>query len=122
MTPLRIFVSSVQKEFAADRRADAVYLDEVASQTHGSVPCNPLLAEPLCVAKYIERMGTVTGDMIRLCRDTALRPPEFARRDARPESQPESRPESVADSLEGRLLTLLTTGPKSKAQIAVRPT
>ena len=96
MTPLRIFVSSVQKEFAAertalrdflrgdalmrrffepflfedlpaaDRRADAVYLDEVERQTHGSVPCNPLLAEPLCVAKYIERMGTVTGDMIRL--------------------------------------------------------
>jgi predicted HTH transcriptional regulator len=45
---------------------------------HGSVPCNPLLAEALYLTKYIERMGTGTGDMIRRCRNVGLDEPEFA--------------------------------------------
>ena len=44
---------------------------------HGSVPGNPLLAEPLYLAKYIERMGTGTGDMIDRCRAAGLAEPEF---------------------------------------------
>lgn len=44
---------------------------------HGSVPGNPLLAEPLYLTKYIERMGTGTGDMIKLCREAGLAEPEF---------------------------------------------
>ena len=47
-------------------------------EPHGSVPGNPLLAEPMYLAQYIERMGTGTGDMIRRCRDTGLPEPEFA--------------------------------------------
>lgn len=50
-------------------------------EPHGSFPANPLLAEPLYLAKYIERMGTGTRDMIRLCREAGLREPEFAVRD-----------------------------------------
>lgn len=46
-------------------------------QPHGSVPGNPLLAEPLYLTKYIERMGTGTGDMIELCRKAGLPEPEF---------------------------------------------
>lgn len=45
---------------------------------HGSIPWNPLLAEPLYLAKYIERMGTGTGDMIRRCREAGLPEPRFA--------------------------------------------
>ena len=45
---------------------------------HGSVPGNPLLAEPLYLTKYIERMGTGTGDMIRRCRKAGLPEPEFS--------------------------------------------
>jgi predicted HTH transcriptional regulator len=45
---------------------------------HGSVPGNPLLAEPLYLTKYIERMGTGTGDMIARCRKAGLPEPEFA--------------------------------------------
>jgi len=45
---------------------------------HGSVPGNPLLAEPLYLTKYIERMGTGTGDMIERCRNAGLAEPEFA--------------------------------------------
>lgn len=44
---------------------------------HGSVPGNPLLAEPLYLTKYIERMGTGTGDMIQRCRHAGLAEPEF---------------------------------------------
>jgi ATP-dependent DNA helicase RecG len=44
---------------------------------HGSVPGNPLLAEPLYLTKYIERMGTGTGDMIERCRKAGLKEPEF---------------------------------------------
>ena len=45
---------------------------------HGSVPGNPLLAEPMYLTRYIERMGTGTGDMIQHCRDAGLPEPEFA--------------------------------------------
>ena len=45
--------------------------NDVLRQPHGSVPGNPLLAEPLYLAKYIERMGT--GDIVHLCRDAGLR-------------------------------------------------
>ncbi|MBP7654105.1 DUF4062 domain-containing protein, partial [Candidatus Dependentiae bacterium] len=45
---------------------------------HGSVPANPLIAEPLYLTKYIERLGTGTRDMISRCRDRGLPEPEFA--------------------------------------------
>lgn len=46
---------------------------------HGSVPGNPLLAEPLYLTKYIERMGTAgTGDMIRRCHEVGLPEPLFS--------------------------------------------
>lgn len=45
---------------------------------HGSVPANPLLAEPLYLTKYIERMGTGTRDMIRRCQEAGLPEPEFS--------------------------------------------
>jgi len=37
-----------------------------------------LLAEPLYLTKYIERMGTGTGDMIRRCREVGLPEPQFS--------------------------------------------
>jgi predicted HTH transcriptional regulator len=47
-------------------------------QPHGSYPANPLIAEPLYLAKYIERMGTGTGDMIERCIAHGLQEPTFA--------------------------------------------
>lgn len=44
---------------------------------HRSVPGNPLLAESLYLAEYIERMGTGTLDMIRRCVEAGLPEPEF---------------------------------------------
>lgn len=51
---------------------------EKLREPHASIPGNPLLAESLCLAKYIERMGTGTLDMIRRCIDASLPEPEFS--------------------------------------------
>jgi len=51
---------------------------EKLRQAHGSVPGNPLLAEPMYLTGYIERMGTGTRDMIRHCTEAGLPEPEFA--------------------------------------------
>jgi predicted HTH transcriptional regulator len=51
---------------------------EKLRRPHGSVPANPLLAEALYLVRYIERMGTGTRDMIRLCRAAGLSEPEFS--------------------------------------------
>ena len=45
---------------------------------HTSVPGNPLLAESMYLAEYIERMGTGTLDMIRRCVKAGLPEPEFS--------------------------------------------
>ncbi len=45
---------------------------------HTSVPGNPLLAESMYLAEYIERMGTGTLDMIRRCVKAGLPEPKFA--------------------------------------------
>ena len=44
---------------------------------HNSIPANPLLAEPMYLAGFIERLGTGTGDIIRLCAAKNLKEPEF---------------------------------------------
>ena len=103
---------------------------------HGSVPGNPLLAEPLYLTKYIERMGTGTGDMIERCRNAGLAEPEFSLTDGfvitllrKPgrafeaiggKTQPESRPESQPESLEIRVLRHLTASPLGKAELSAR--
>ena len=50
---------------------------EKLRQPHSSIPGNPLLAEPLYLTKYIERMGTGTRDMIKFCVNSGLSEPEF---------------------------------------------
>jgi len=45
--------------------------------THNSVPANPLLAEPMYLAGYIERLGTGTSDIIRIANEAGLPEPDF---------------------------------------------
>jgi hypothetical protein len=47
---------------------------------HASVPNNPLIAEPLYLARYIERAGSGTQAMIELCREAGLPEPAFEQR------------------------------------------
>lgn len=44
---------------------------------HASIPRSPRIAEPLFLARYIEKAGTGTLDMIHLCAQAGLPPPEF---------------------------------------------
>jgi ATP-dependent DNA helicase RecG len=50
---------------------------ESLSKTHSSQPGNPLIAEPLFLAKYIEKAGTGTADIFDNCREAGLRLPVF---------------------------------------------
>jgi len=50
---------------------------ESLRKPHASHPANPLIAGPLFLAKYIEKAGTGTLDMIQLCRKHDLKEPEF---------------------------------------------
>jgi ATP-dependent DNA helicase RecG len=47
---------------------------------HASVPRNPLVADPLFLARYIEKVGSGTLDMIARCRDAGLPEPVFEQR------------------------------------------
>ncbi len=44
---------------------------------HPSIPHNPLIADPMFLARYIEKAGTGTLDMIALFHDANLPEPEF---------------------------------------------
>ncbi len=48
---------------------------------HASIPHNPLIAESLFLTRIVERAGSGILDMIELCAESGLRPPEF-RQDA----------------------------------------
>ena len=50
---------------------------EKLKQLHTSVPANPLLAEPLYLAAYIERLGTGTTDILEKCLSANLPEPQF---------------------------------------------
>jgi ATP-dependent DNA helicase RecG len=50
---------------------------EKLKHLHTSIPANPLLAEPMYLAGYIERLGTGTTDIIRLANEADLKEPEF---------------------------------------------
>jgi len=47
---------------------------------HPSIPRNPLIADPLFLAHYMEKAGTGTLDMIELCRKAGLPEPVFEQR------------------------------------------
>lgn len=50
---------------------------EELTKEHGSYPNNPLIADVLYQARYIEKMGSGTTDMIHLCREKGLKDPIF---------------------------------------------
>jgi len=53
---------------------------ESLREDHASVPNNPLIADPLYLARYIEKAGTGTQTMIALCREAGLPEPTFEER------------------------------------------
>ena len=49
-------------------------------EPHASIPRNPLIAEPLYLARYIEKAGSGTLDMIDRCGAAGLPTPDFEER------------------------------------------
>ena len=99
-------------------------------EPHSSIPGNPLLAEPLYLTKYIERMGTGTRDMINLCVKSGLPEPEFTLTDGfvttiwrSSTSSKETGPDSVTDPVTDpvkRLILVIAYGELSPATIRDR--
>jgi len=54
---------------------------EKLKRLHSSVPANPLLAEPMYLSGYIERLGTGTADIVRIANEVGLNEPEFVQDD-----------------------------------------
>lgn len=50
----------------------------VLAQPHKSMPANPLLADPMYWAGYIEKVGTGTEDIIGKCAAYGLPAPEYS--------------------------------------------
>ncbi len=50
---------------------------EKLKKAHSSVPANPLLAEPMYLKAYIERLGTGTMDIVRISHENNLNEPDF---------------------------------------------
>ena len=78
----KIFISSVQREFAKERKALAEYVRKDAILGwHRSIPVNPLLAQGMYLRGYIEHVGSGTGDIIEKCRESGLPPPQWESED-----------------------------------------
>ena len=100
---------------------------------HASASANPLIAEAMYLAGYIERMGGGTIDMYKRCVKAGLAPPEFTvssngfavkimrpdrRRWEPPTAEHQSRLEARVSMLEAKVLGLLTGRELSKAELS----
>lgn len=86
MAEIRVFISSVQAEFAQERLMLAEYIRRDAMLGRYFEPflfkelpayVNPVLANPVYLTGYIEQMGTGTTDIIDRCLSYGLRAPQF---------------------------------------------
>jgi ATP-dependent DNA helicase RecG len=50
---------------------------ELLRKPHASIPRNPLIAEPMFLARYAEKAGSGILDMIALCKEAGLAAPDF---------------------------------------------
>ncbi len=97
---------------------------------HASVPHNPLLAEPMYLTKYIERMGTGIRDMFRRCKKAGLSEPEIRidggffvvtirRKKTEPGAQSGAQSRAQSGAQSEAILTNLEADPLSAAELAL---
>jgi len=58
------------------RLTDSLTIEKL-KKNHSSYPTNPLIAQPLYLANYIQQAGSGTTEMIKQCRAKGLPEPEF---------------------------------------------
>lgn len=103
------------------------------NKPYPSVPFNPLLAEPMYLKGYIERMGTGTGDIIRVALQSNLKQPIFEQNDDfkttlfrpnleilhphHPLSTPQAPPKFPLSSIELKNLLKALDGEMSRSEI-----
>lgn len=74
---VQVMLFSDRLEIWSPGRLPASLTLEALRRPHSSHPINPLIADPMFLAKYIEKAGTGTVDMIDLCRQHGLPEPDF---------------------------------------------
>ena len=97
---------------------------------HASIPRNPLIAEPMFLARYAEKAGSGILDMIARCREAGLPTPEFrqsggqfiqtlgrARPAAAPEVTPEVTPGVTPEVTPGVRLVQVLIGEMTRQQL-----
>jgi predicted HTH transcriptional regulator len=96
---------------------------EKLKKVHTSVPANPLLAEPMYLKGYIERLGTGTSDIVRIARENGLKEPEFEQDDTfkatiyRPSNNPFTGEATGEVTGEVKKLILVLDGEMKRADI-----
>jgi predicted HTH transcriptional regulator len=78
---VQVMLFSDRLEISNPGRLPSPLTIDKLKEDHASYPRNPLLAEVLYLAHYIERMGTGIQDMTRRCKEYGLPEPEFKMRD-----------------------------------------
>jgi ATP-dependent DNA helicase RecG len=101
---LRLFISTVQEEFAEERAALRDYLR----------------GDALMPTKYIEGMGTGTGDMIERCRNAGLAEPEFTLTDGFVITL-RRKPERAFESVGGQVTGQIAGGVTGEVALPVTP-
>jgi predicted HTH transcriptional regulator len=91
MQKKKVFISSVQSEFAEERvtlynnrleiwnpgQLPYGLTPEMLKGKHKSFPANPLIARPLYLYGSIEQVGTGTEMLVKQCLEQGLRSPDF---------------------------------------------
>jgi predicted HTH transcriptional regulator len=67
MQKKRVFISSVPYGMTVAK----------LKEYHSSIPVNPLIAEPMYLNGTIERVGSGTRDIVKLCKKWGLKEPEY---------------------------------------------
>ena len=90
---------------------------ESLRRPHASIPHNPLIAESLFLTRIVERAGSGILDMIALCAESGLQPPEF-RQDAGSFIQTLWRP-IQPESTEKQVATQSATQPEIQTKLPI---
>ena len=118
----RIFISSVQREFAKERKALAEYVrkDAILGRFFDVFLFEEVPARAMYLKGYIEKSGTGTGDMIAKCASWGVPAPEWYEDDPDDFRVVLKRPVSVTNMVKTRVETRVETRVKTGVKSSVK--